>query len=234
MAVGYGSSIVTNGLVLCLDAGNVRSYTGSGTTWTDLSGRNNTGTLVNGTGFSSNNAGILTFDGANDYVNFGNNTDLNSLAGDFTFEIWVNLLSGGSDRYGRVIANGNYAGSGIAAGFAMIFDNVPNILAFSYADPVANIPDGTGGNSNILVNTWYQIVITRVGSTLSFYRNGALIQTRTYAASLTTSLDFTMGVNPSKSEPCRMQVGAFRRYNRGISADEVLQNFNAHRGRFGI
>ena len=63
-----GKPIVTDGLVLCLDAANPKSYPGSGTTWTDLSGNGNNGTLVNGVGYNSDNGGSLSFDGVNDYV----------------------------------------------------------------------------------------------------------------------------------------------------------------------
>jgi hypothetical protein len=69
MALSHSPSIVTDGLVLCLDAGNPKSYPGSGTTWTDLSGNGNNGTLVNGVGYSGDNLGSLSFDGVNDYYN---------------------------------------------------------------------------------------------------------------------------------------------------------------------
>ena len=68
MSLSRGPKIVTNGLVLYLDAANKKSYPGSGTTWTDLSGNNNTGTLTNGPTFDSNNGGSIVFDGTNDYV----------------------------------------------------------------------------------------------------------------------------------------------------------------------
>ena len=64
----YGPRIVSNGLVLCLDAANKRSYPGTGTTWTDLSGNSNNGTLTNGPTFSAGNMGSILFDGTNDYV----------------------------------------------------------------------------------------------------------------------------------------------------------------------
>ena len=68
MGLAHSPSLVMNGLVLALDAANPKSYPGSGTTWTDLSGRGNTGTLTNGPTYSSANGGSLVFDGTNDYV----------------------------------------------------------------------------------------------------------------------------------------------------------------------
>ena len=71
MAFNRGPKIVTQGLVLALDAASNNSYPGSGTTWKDLSGNNNTGTLVNGPTFSSANGGTFILDGSNDYINAG-------------------------------------------------------------------------------------------------------------------------------------------------------------------
>ena len=68
MGISYNPKIVTNGLVLCLDAANAKSYPGSGTAWTDLSGLGNTGTLTNGPTYSSANNGSIVLDGINDYT----------------------------------------------------------------------------------------------------------------------------------------------------------------------
>ena len=68
MGVFAGPEITESGLVLALDAGNLKSYPTTGTTWTDLSGRGNTGTLTNGPTYSSANGGSIVFDGVNDYV----------------------------------------------------------------------------------------------------------------------------------------------------------------------
>ena len=72
MAVSAGPKIVKDGLVLCLDAGNSESYPGSGTTWTDLSGNGNNGTLTNGPTFNTGSLGSISFDGINDYCDVGN------------------------------------------------------------------------------------------------------------------------------------------------------------------
>ena len=87
MSLYHSPQISLNGLVLCLDAANPKSYPGSGTTWTDLSGNGNNGTLVNGVGYSSDNLGSLVFDGANDYVNAGN---LGSFYSQGTISYWMN------------------------------------------------------------------------------------------------------------------------------------------------
>jgi hypothetical protein len=78
-SIAVSVPIISNGLILYLDAGNAASYPGSGTTWTDVSGNINTGTLTNGPTYSSANGGSIVFDGSNDYV-LANNTNLNSLS----------------------------------------------------------------------------------------------------------------------------------------------------------
>ncbi len=85
-----GPNIITNGLILELDAANRKSYPGSGTTWTDLSGNGNTGTLTNGPTFSSANGGSIVFDGVDDYVNCGNASSLNfERTNSFSFCFWI-------------------------------------------------------------------------------------------------------------------------------------------------
>jgi hypothetical protein len=87
------STIVTNGLILNIDAGNMASYPGTGTAWTDLSGLNNTVTLVNGTTYSSANGGTMVFDGVNDYGVGAYNSNLDLSTNNFTLEGWFNSTS---------------------------------------------------------------------------------------------------------------------------------------------
>ena len=89
MAFNYSPKIVTDGLVLCLDAGNPNSYPGSGNTWKDLSRGRNNGTLVNGPTFSGANGGSLVFDGVNDYNQHINLQ--NFINQDITISLWVNF-----------------------------------------------------------------------------------------------------------------------------------------------
>jgi hypothetical protein len=85
MASSIAPNIVTDGLVMYLDAANTKSYPGSGTTWNDLSGNSNNGTLINGPTFNPN--GGIDFDGTDDYINFGNPTELN-FTGNMSHEVW--------------------------------------------------------------------------------------------------------------------------------------------------
>ena len=92
--LGSSGPIITSGLVLFLDAGNTSSYPGSGTTWTDLSGNGNNGTLTNGPTYTSSNGGAIVFDGINDFVNSGSSI---SLPGDISVFAWVYASSFNTD-----------------------------------------------------------------------------------------------------------------------------------------
>jgi hypothetical protein len=91
MASIGGPNIVTDGLVLALDAANTKSYPGSGTVWKDLSGNGNNGTLINGPTFDTGNLGSIEFDGVDDWTSFGN--ILNTGTSDFTISAWVKSTS---------------------------------------------------------------------------------------------------------------------------------------------
>ena len=93
MAVGYNPRIVTDGLVLALDAANTKSYGGSGTTWTDLNGRGNDGTI---SGATYNSDGYFSFDSTDDLVTIPNSSDLTFGTGEFAVEIWWNRTTTGS------------------------------------------------------------------------------------------------------------------------------------------
>jgi hypothetical protein len=87
-----GPKIITSGCVLSLDAADKLSYKGSGTTWKDLSGNNNTGTLTNGPTFNAGNMGSIVFDGTNDYVGFTYNSIFNPSTS-VTLSIWLRLTA---------------------------------------------------------------------------------------------------------------------------------------------
>jgi hypothetical protein len=95
MGAFAGPDGVESSLVLALDAANPKSYPGSGTTWTDLSGNGNNGTLVNGVGYVGTNGGALSFDGSNDYVEFGGTARYftSYITQQITIETWVYIPS---------------------------------------------------------------------------------------------------------------------------------------------
>ena len=226
--LAHSPRIVTDGLVLCLDAGNTKSYPGSGTTWTDLSGNGNNGTLTNGVGYNSGNLGSLSFDGINDYVNLGN--ILNIGTGQFSIECIARVSSLSTGNYSKVASKGVYNVNGWRLQMGKNPSNVYNLI-FEY-DPTSAITI----LSPIQTDTWYHFLVCRDGNNLmSTYANGVLKNTATVTSNLTNaSYNYIIGNNGSASETLNGNVACYRHYNRALTASEIQQNFNALRGRFGI
>jgi hypothetical protein len=209
--------IVTDGLVLYLDAGNTASYPGSGTTWTDLSGNGNNGTLVNGVGYNSDNLGSLVFDGVNDYVSLPSiNTNSN-----FTLNFWTKRTS----NTNPTLFSGNPA-----SGYLQIRNGSSEIsLVKSFVAELGGFGSSTATTLNLISN----ITITKSGTTFSASVNGDFKNTLTVTETFTTTAP-TLGINTSNSEPYTGNIYQFLVYNRTLSQQEIQQNFNATRSRFGL
>jgi hypothetical protein len=222
MAVQYANGkIVTNGLVLALDASDKNSYPGSGTTWTDLSGNNNNGTLTNGPTFSSANGGSIVFDGTNDYVDTGKTaTQLGIYDANYTFDAWVYPTDFTGDRtmFGT-------DGQATRQGLHLVFRN-GTIYQGHYA---ADFGAGTGN-----LNAWNNICYTYTQSSGAalIYKNGILQGTGTIASFIGTT-NILIG-RWGGAQYFIGNGGIYKIYNRVLSASEILQNYNAQKSRFGL
>jgi hypothetical protein len=217
--------IITNGLVLHLDAAQKRSYPGTGTVWTDLSGNGNNGTLTNGPTFDSGNGGSIVFDGTNDSVNIVQSNALN--VNTFTWSAWVNAAYSLNRCFFFI---GNAVGQSITPYkiFIGTLGSAPAALRINYNGTAINL----GGLTN---NLTYNLTITYNGSVTSMYVNGSSIGTSTsktgnlnsatyaYVGSTAQSLEFFSG-----------KIFTTLFYNRALSDAEVLQNYNATKSRFGL
>jgi len=234
MSVNYNPSVVTSGLLLNLDAGNVKSYPGSGATWTDLSQNGNNGTLVNGPTFNSANGGSLVFDGVNDYVSLANSSSI-SFSTALTLSIWYYsglpsnqvynflYLKGrtDSDTYNPFLyGDGKYMWTG-SSGRAI------------YTPPSGYIAD----------NTWNNLVISHSGGTTpNIYKNTFLSSGYTFTEGNgsyplgTNSWRVGIGADVERNlmGTFNGKIGAIQLYNRALSAAEIAQNYNALRGRYGL
>lgn len=223
--IDSGQKIIANGLVLNLDAAQLRSYPGSGTNWTDLSGNNNNGTLTNGPTYSSSNGGLIIVDGSNDYIPLGTNgfplgtSDGTMCAWATTNSVtatWKNLFTYG--RYDNSLYNARLL---VANGSTIYFDG--------YAD-------GIGWNG-LTTNTWFNIVGVFENRYASLYVNGVLRAGPTQKLNWNTIL----GTNPAQlgrsvngAEYWNGSIGSAYIYNRALTATEVLQNYDAVKSRFGL
>jgi hypothetical protein len=222
-----GNPIVTSGLVLHLDAGNIKSYPGSGTTWTDLSGNGYNGTLINGPTYSSANGGSILFDGSNDYMS----ATISCSRTYYSIEWWTRPTA--LSNYDQVIMmNSSGSAGSYWSGFTV------------HTDSSGRLYIGTTGGSRITLGTgtlvngvWHHFVWTFNNGSATLYKNGSSIS----AGSISVhSADFTLlqiGAGPSFGEGTLFDgnCASLKLYsNKVLTASEVSQNFNALRGRFGI
>jgi hypothetical protein len=221
------SSIVTNGLVLSLDASNPLSYSGSGTTWTDLTGNGNNGTLTNGTSYSSANGGTLTFDGINDYVD----TNLVTNQSAFTYCIWGKSSASGYPN--RIMGNADSTGGANGVNIMWGVPSSNKIWTVRRATGVGSFDFITNDITNFTGN-WHYIVLTYDsvnGSKL--YCDNVLVGSNT-GIGFTSTLKLRIGKDGNGTDAFNGSVGAVQVYNKALSSTEVEQNFNATKSRFGF
>jgi len=216
-----GPNIVTSGLVLQLDAANTKSYPGSGTTWTDLSGNGNNGTLTNSPTFSSANGGIFTFNGTNQFINCGNNSSIQITVG--TISAWVRTTTPGAS-FRSIIAKQSAWGLFFNDGILVTYD-WGNAQTRTTGLNIAN------GIWNHTAMTFTQTVGTPSNNAI-IYLNGASVLTTTIKHS-------NHNVNLQIAEANANQflngnIASAQIYNRALSATEILQNYNGTKSRFGI
>jgi hypothetical protein len=227
--------IVTNGLVLNLDTAYYNSYPRSGTTWSDLSGSGNNGTLTNGVTFNVSGASSsMQFDGADDYVSTSTSSGLTQAGNtQFTASFWVIKTASNKDAM-----IGPWNETGRKGWFLQWFTD--SVVYFGVTNGGANYNYVNIGYTN----NWYNIVGVFDGSQSTnqnigkIYVNGAL-QTTNNSVTMLTSVptdivELTIGKLTNYTSLTTGNISNVQIYNRALSATEVSQNFNALRGRFGI
>jgi hypothetical protein len=225
MAVIYGSSVrqfVRNGLIGYWDAANSRSYPGSGTTWSDLSGNGVTGTLYNGPTYS---AGTVSFDGTNDYFQTSAITGVNTSAITHcclfrvsTLPTTTSCIFGGSNQLIQGIRISPSGGNILLSGqYSISFSN--------YA--TANF---TGS-----LNTWYFITTCWTsGGTIKMYQNGTLLSQSSSASGTLSAYDAHTMAKYSTTEYTPATISVAGVYNRELSSTEINNNYNAIKDRYNV
>ena len=218
MAFNYSPKIITDGLVLYLDAANTRSYPGSGTVWSDLSRGGNNGTLTNGPTFNSGNGGSIVFDGSNDYILLPNG--ILSGTGNFTVNQWI---KSNSTNYGTTFGNFPSGNLQIIYGINYIGMYLDNSTAY------------VSSPNSIYTQNIIMITALRSGTTTYFYINGILQKTGSSSSTIgNTNSTFRIGTNTINSEAFPGNIYNTQIYNRALSAQEIQQNYNATKGRYGL
>jgi len=217
MGVKAGPRIVQNGLIINVDASVSRSYSGTGSTANPLIGTIS-GSLVNGVGFGTTNNGYFIFDGSNDYIDFGNSSTVQQSSG--TLSAWTKASSPGGGFRGIIAKQGAYG----------LF-YADSILA-SYDWGAAAIRS-TG--LNIADNTWKNVVLTYqsgVSNGTNIYLNGVSVLTTTITISSQLMGNLFGGAEANASQFAACQIASLNMYNRVLTAQEILQNYNATKRRY--
>lgn len=243
--IAYYGGIVTNGLVLNLDAAKKDSYAGSGTVWRDISTNNYSGSLVNGPTFNSANGGGIVFNGTNNYYTPSGSTFNYSpgTTGEVSLELWVYPTGPYSTYLAEppVTNLGAFFGQGIFAnttgwGIGMLTTSGINNFIFQ----VRNSGNTSSPISSFTNNNWYHVVgtFTRNENT-RLYINGTLVATTSNTnignLTITPSInDAAIGRGGGQPFYAGSITSTARIYSKPLSATEVLQNYNATKNRFGL
>lgn len=223
MGVSYNSSIVTSGLILCLDAKNPRSYSGSGSTWYDVSG--NGYNCVFGSTPTWNSAGYFTFNGTSNYGTITNSPAI-SWASAQTVLIVMNhnITTGRQNTWNQA-----YGGYGTWTHESGSYINYYYGNAGTDNTPYTNL-----GSGSTPVNTWYGMCITRDTSNVNWYQNATNQSTMAnpYGTLATTAASITIG--SGYAGYWTGNISMILAYTRALTSAEVTQNYNAYRGRYGI
>jgi hypothetical protein len=221
--------IVTSGSLLTLDAGFTTSYPTTGSTWYDLSGNSYNGTLTNGPTFNSGSNGSIVFDGTDDYVITSNTTYNFSTNANFTYCAWIYPSFSSSSNTGRAVINSTSPSN-------------PNVRAYLrwegpglgfYFDMATSAWYTT--STTFSANTWHYLCFTHSSSNAgSYYFDGTAVTTVSNPGGLATITNnpITIGYGSINSYYWSGRISNVQIYNRALTASEVLQNYNAQKGRY--
>ena len=228
-------NIVTNGLVLNLDAGFIPSYPKNGTTIYDVSIDTNNGTLINSPSYGSANGGGLDFDGTDDRGTFPTPTPSNATS--LTYSVWFKGQSSTSavSGFGYIIHNN---GPSTSTGNSYLTFGVHGSTGKYYAamnGQYNSMQTSISQNSS----NYYMMSLTWDGTTQKVYVNGSLENSKALSDGFTYQYAWnsTFGLCDQRGgtyRPFDGYIYIINAYNRALSQDEILQNYNAQKSRFGL
>jgi len=221
----FGPPIVTDGLVFYVDAANKQSYPGSGTTWTDLKGAANV-TLLNGPTFSTDNLGCIVFDGNDDNSQFSNIVSRTAN----TISAWVYNVDLSQD--GAVVGNWG-------AQFILYMDTDGAGDGYRTLYSTDGGTKATSSDSiNAIQNQWQNVVATFSGTQVKLYVDSELVSFSSVFSPTTMkddSGDWAIGAFvPNGTKDFEGKISNVSIYDKALTAQEVTQNYNALKGRFGL
>ncbi len=230
MGIAYNTSIVSDGLVFAVDPANSRSYVGSGVTVNGLIGGIG-GTLINGVGFGTTNAGYFILDGSNDYM------DCNI---DFGFDSTVSATISLRLRTSNLVQRGGILGKyGLSNWEWTLSQGIDNSnIFFWYWKVDSNVNLSLTVNNFFEANVWKKVdlVWSHTDNRLTFYSGGIAITSSTPASTSFQNRNSNIALgytyNLFNNNYWGGQVGSLFLYNRALTAQEIKQNYNATKKRY--
>jgi hypothetical protein len=223
MSFAHSPKIVTDGLVLALDAGNVKSYVSGSTTWFDKSGNGNNGTLINGPTFSSANLGSIVFDGVDDYTTLPSYP----IPDNFSYSIWVKVNGNGPQGTRSIVISNGSTYIDINAGNYILY----SLMLSNGSQNLIRSPSGVVAS----IGAWAHYAATYNRQQAKLYFNGSEVGSSNYTLAPYNDLSaFTVGCYAGSNYNLNGNISIAQMYNRALSAQEVQQNFNATKTRYGL
>lgn len=236
MAFRYSPRIVTDGLVLYLDAANTKSYVSGSTSWNDISRGGNIGTLVNGPTFNSANCGSIVFDGTNDYISFPPSSD-SLIQGKTNFTIGLTFQSDTNLVLRSLFGTLRY-GCGANIGLVSSFNNLVFYNDYGPWPATGGTCNAVGFSNYVTPSTWIYAVATYDGNTTTLYAiKGGNLSIATSVAKTGPSNVFSYSLEIGRGGFGQFLTGKVANafiYDRTLSQQEVLQNYNTTKSRFGL
>jgi hypothetical protein len=220
-------AIVTNGLVLNLDAGFTPSYSRSGTTWYDVSSGGNNINLINGPTFDTANGGSIVFDGSDDY---GQNDSPNLPTGNVTTTIcaWIYVVSGYGDWQGIA----GWGNAGVFSNSALLDMNQGRLAFSTWGYPGA---EDLISSYNVPKNIWKYVVGSINNRNIKLYADGVnVLNSSITSTPNVTSTKLRLATTDYPGRLLNTKISSVQIYNRELSQTEITQNYNAQKGRFGL
>ena len=249
MSVYGGPDIITDGLVLHLDAANRKSYPGTGTAWNDLSGNSYNGTLTNGPVFGNTNGGNIAFDGVDDYIDCSDHVDDLIFDSPATISTWLMPLSDKNTGSTFFFIANDVDPVSSTGGYAFIIRYGSTTGSLTGETFVIYRYDGGGQGHQVTLygvnngyeyqNQWVNATVVVENNTWKLYVNG-ILQTLT-RGTYWTGAQFKYGESISPKDRAwigtpgtNIRVASTKVYNIALTQQQILQNYNALKGRYGL
>ena len=226
MGVSGGPYIVRDSsLVLELDAADRNSYVSGSSVWNDLTANNYSGSLLNGTAFSSTNGGSFVFDGVDDYITVSEIGQLTR----FTVESWFRPTAYPNNS--AAVVSSVYPGTNATVNFKIGYEGTSAMYGGTHVGNTWYYSPGVTTN----LNTWQQVTFTFDGSNLTIYSNGVGGGSNAFLGTPNSGgAGIRIGRRWDIAEYFVGNISTTKVYNRALSVSEIQQNYNAQKSRFGL